>query len=86
MLLVGNVQFLGLFEVTILKIEAMHLNPKKTAKPKKSLLEIAMSLPKANIFPEDVFLEPHERLSPEERRHNIEEARKKGLIKAKVIL
>lgn len=74
---------MGLFEVTILKIETMLSNPKKLAKPKKSLMELAKSLPPI-YFPEDI-LEPHERLSPEERRRNIEEARKKGLIKAKVI-
>lgn len=62
-------------------------NPNKgTAKPKKqvSLWERAMGLPKTIHLPEEVFLEPHERLSAAQRRKNIEAARKKGLIKANV--
>lgn len=66
-------------------------NPKKATdkakgKNKKglSLWERAMSLPKTVHLSEDIFLEPHERLSAEQRRKNIEEARKKGLIKATV--
>lgn len=64
------------------------ITPKKGA-PKAtvgamSLLDRAKSLPKTIHIPEEIILEPHERLSASKRRKNIEKAQKKGLIKATV--
>ncbi len=58
----------------------------KIPKKKDSLLDRAMSRKPKFIIPIEDFLEPHELLMPNERRQNIIEAQKKGLIKANVLL